>query len=94
MRFFSRQGLALLTTVWLAAVRLSAQIQQPPDNFQKMSPADLAKMERIPAANLVYAAYAFVWLALLTYVFVLWQRIRKAEQDVADLNARLSGTRR
>ena len=95
IRRVSALVLMLLTSGWLSAAQLGAQVQQPPNDFRKMSDADLANAEKIPAANLVYGAYAFVWIALLAYVFVLWQRIRKAEQDVADLNARLStGSRR
>ena len=95
IRRLSRLALTLVTTGWLAALQLHAQVTQPPNDFKPMSAEELAKAERIPAANLVYGAYAFVWVALLVYVFVLWQRIRRAEQDVADLNARLAtGSRR
>ena len=50
--------------------------------------------EQLPATPLVFAAYAFVWLALLAYIFFLWQRLRRAERDVADLSARTTSARR
>src|SRR5262245_10389175 len=54
--------------VWLSALTVLAQTQEPPSTFKKMADSDLAR-EQLPATPLVFTAYAFVWLALLTYVF-------------------------
>ena len=35
-------------------------------------------------------AYAFVWVALLAYVFLLWRRLGRVEHELADVNARLA----
>lgn len=74
----------------LTSVSAFAQTQ-PPSVFVPMKPEDI---EPLPAAPLVYFAYAFVWGALIVYVFVLWRRINKVERELADLNGRLQSGRR
>jgi CcmD family protein len=57
------------------------------DEFVPISelPAD----EQIPAAPLLIAAYALVWIILAVYVWTLWRRFQRAEQDVKRLASRL-----
>ena len=43
----------------------------------------------LPATSLIYAAYALVWLVLLTYVFILWRRAARIEGQLAALHDRL-----
>ena len=79
-----------------ASVVASAQAQtQPPaptpqaatEEFRPMS--ELAPREVLPAAPLVFYAYAFVWLALIGYVFSIWRRMTRVEQDLAAVQRRL-----
>ena len=49
----------------------------------------LPPTEQLPAAPFVIAAYAFVWVALLVYVWSIWRRMRKIEQELADLRSRV-----
>ena len=49
--------------------------------------------EQLPAAPLVIAAYAFVWLAFLTYVFFIWKRLGKVEAEISTLSAQLAKKR-
>ncbi|MCC7007358.1 MAG: CcmD family protein [Acidobacteria bacterium] len=49
--------------------------------------------EQLPAAPLVFAAYAFVWLALVVYVYSLWRRVARVERDLVDVNSRLQARR-
>jgi CcmD family protein len=51
--------------------------------------SELADRELLPATPLVFYAYGFVWLALLGYVFSIWRRMAKVEQDLADVQRRL-----
>ena len=44
--------------------------------------------EQLPAAPLLVGAYAFVWVALLVYVWLLWTRMTKLERELADLRRR------
>ena len=48
-----------------------------------------AQAEQLPAAPLLLAAYAFVWVALLVYVWSLWKRMARLERELADLQRRV-----
>lgn len=81
-------GLVLLPVV------LAAQGQGTPtptptslEGFVKMS--ETAPREVLPATPLVFFAYAFVWLALIVYVFSIWRRMGRVEQDLAAIERRL-----
>jgi CcmD family protein len=73
----------------LATATILAQAQE---GFTKMSPEDMAR-ESLPAAPLVYTAYAIVWIGLAIYVFTLWRRLGRVERDLADVQSRLAGRR-
>ena len=46
------------------------------------------RAEQIPAINLVAAAYGFVWVVVLGYVWSLGRRLQKVEAEIADLERR------
>ena len=48
-----------------------------------------AQAEQLPAAPLLMGAYAFVWVALLVYVWSLWKRMGKLERELAELRRRV-----
>jgi CcmD family protein len=48
-----------------------------------------AQTEQLPAAPLLMGAYAFVWVALLVYVWSLWKRMGKLERELAELRRRV-----
>ena len=54
---------------------------------------ELPASEQLPAARLVIAAYAFVWLAFLTYVWMTWRKVGKVEADISALSAQLEKKR-
>lgn len=60
-----------------------------PQNPQEMISISEFQRETLPAAPFVFGAYAFVWVALLVYVFVLWRRLGRVERELADVHARL-----
>jgi CcmD family protein len=60
-----------------------------PQDPQEMIQMSELERETLPAAPFVYGAYAFVWVALLVYVFVLWRRLGRVERELADINAKL-----
>jgi hypothetical protein len=87
-----------LIGLWLLAAGLSisvfAQGQATPtptptalEEFTPMS--QTAPREVLPATPLVFIAYAFVWLALIVYVFSIWRRLGRVEQDLAAVQRRL-----
>ena len=50
--------------------------------------------ETLPAVPLVYAAYAFVWLVLMAYAFMLWRKLGRVEKELAEVTRRLAGSPR
>jgi CcmD family protein len=77
--------------VTMSAAPARAQAQPPAGAQGDFVPAkDLPQQETIPAAPLVMGAYAFVWAALLVYVWTVWRRLLKVEKEVHDLAVRLA----
>jgi CcmD family protein len=54
---------------------------------------ELPAAEQLPAAPLVMAAYAFVWLAFLFYVWMTWRKVGKVEAEIGALSAQLAKRR-
>jgi CcmD family protein len=84
---------AIVTLGLHAVAGTAAIVAQAQDEFKPASPDDLA-LERLPATPFVVAAYAIVWIVLIGYVFVLWRRLGRVEQEMAALTARLDQPRR
>ena len=65
---------------------------QPPSAAQEgFVPIDqLPPGEQLPAAPLLIAAYAFVWAATLFYLWTIWRRLGKVEEDMRALERRTS----
>ena len=92
---------ALIALALLAsAAPVVAQPAQPPaagapaaqDEFVPVK--DLPQQEQLPGGPLVLAAYGFVWAVLLVYVWTIWRRLGKVEQEVRALAGRLKGQQR
>jgi CcmD family protein len=62
--------------------------QEPADQFVPLK--SLPQQDQLPAAPLLVAAYAFVWVALLVYVWTIWRRLMKVEREIRDLSSRVS----
>jgi CcmD family protein len=60
-----------------------AQPKPSPDEFVPLEEAPAS--EQIPAINLVAAAYGFVWIVVVGYVWSLGKRLQKAEAEIAAL---------
>lgn len=82
-----------LAVLLVAGLAVSLVAQEQVGEFRPVSPGEL-QAEQIPAANLVFAAYAFVWVAFVAYLFMLWQRMKRVEADLADVRSKLGGARR
>jgi hypothetical protein len=64
---------------------------QPPGGQGEFVPVtDLPMAEQLPAAPLLVGAYAFVWLALMLYLWSIWRRLAKVEADLQTLRHRTS----
>ena len=64
--------------------------QPPQSEFVPVAPGTAT--EQLPAAPLVIGAYAFVWTALIVYLWSIWRRIGKVEADLRAFDRR-SGAR-
>ena len=49
--------------------------------------------EQLPAARLLIAAYAFVWVAVLAYVWTIWSRLGKVEREIGELSSQIAKRR-
>ena len=56
--------------------------------------SELPQAEQLPAAPLVIAAYAFVWVALLGYLWSVRRRLDKVERELADVARKVSASER
>jgi CcmD family protein len=83
-----RRSLMAIVTVALAAVfAASAFAFQPPPGQSEFIPAkDLPPTESIPAAPLLVAAYAFIWVAAVFYLWTIWRRLNKVEVELRALD--------
>ena len=79
---------------WLLVA--SAWAFQPPPQREFVPVSQLPPTEQMPAAPLLISAYAFVWVALMVYLWTIWRRLNKVEADMQALERRVtqrSGTR-
>ena len=64
--------------------------RQPPtrDRASSCRSVELPPADQLPAAPLLITAYAFVWVAVLFYVWTIWRRLNKVEKDMQALARR------
>jgi CcmD family protein len=69
----------------LAAPAVLAVQTAPPGQSEYVPLKDLPPTDQIPAAPLLIAAYAFVWVAVLFYLWTIWRRLGKVEAEMSAL---------
>lgn len=83
-----KQGLRMCLAALLAAAGAAPLLAfQGTDGFVPMSQAP---QETVPGGTLVMAAYAFAWVAVAAYVFIVWRRAGRIERELADLQAKIA----
>ncbi len=84
-----RQAGVLIAALLACGRALAAQTAQT-----EFVPASQVPVETLPAAPLVFVAYAFVWVALVAYVFALWRKLGRVEREMRQVSDRLESRRR
>lgn len=79
----------LLTVLLLMNAAVFAQPGQ--SGFEPVT--EIPASEQLPSAPLVIVAYAFVWLAFMVYVWMMWRKLGKVEQELNQLSTQI-GKRR
>ena len=84
--------------IWVSAiVAMAAPVfaQAPPGQGEFVPMNSLPPADQLPAAPLLVAAYAFVWVALAVYLWSIWSRLGRVERDIDALRQQRarSGTR-
>jgi CcmD family protein len=76
--------LLILATPAIALAQTQPRAAQ--DEFVPIS--ELPPDDRLPAAPLLIGAYAFVWVALMVYLWSLWRKLGRVEQELAQVASR------
>ena len=75
-----------LLCVVLAGSSIAHGQSQPPKDFVAVD--ESLPGEQIPALPLIAAAYGFIWVVMLGYVWSIGRRLQKVEGELADLESR------
>ena len=86
MRFC--RAFLMLAALWATAPAATASAMQPPSQSEFVPVEDIPPGEQIPAFTMVGAAYGFVWVALLGYVWSIARRLQRVESDITALESR------
>ncbi len=68
-----------------------SQTPQPPTAAQEgfVPVENLPQQESIPAPRLVAAAYACVWIVLMSYLYSIWRRLGTVQRELETVSRRL-----
>jgi CcmD family protein len=74
----------LLLAVWVATLTgAHAFASQPPAGQSEFVPiGELPPAEQLAAGPLLVGAYAFIWLAVMFYLWTIWRRLNKVETEM------------
>ncbi|MDE3153485.1 MAG: hypothetical protein KGN76_00160 [Acidobacteriota bacterium] len=81
-------ALATLATLLLAAGPAFAQEEAPPGMSAFAPVQNLPPAERMAHGALWVAAYAVVWVGLLLFLWVIWRRLAKVDEDLRRAESR------
>lgn len=80
--------IALTSFVLLSS---SAFAVQPPAGQSEFLPVDSVPLaDQLPAAPLLVTAYAFVWFAVMVYLWSIWRRLNRVETEMRALAQKTS----
>jgi CcmD family protein len=81
----------LLLTVGIAG--MNALVLAQPGQTEFVPVSQLPAGEQLPAARLLVAAYAFVWIAVLAYVWLMWRKLGRIEREISELSRQMAKRR-
>ena len=62
---------------------------QPPEGQTEFRPlSEVPRSEQLPGGALVVVAYSFIWAATMVYIWFLWRRLHKVEDEMRTLQKR------
>ena len=73
---------------WILLAAALVAFQPPAGQTEFVPIGQLPPGDQLPAARLLIAAYAFVWIALMAYLWSIWRRIEKVEAELRALDKR------
>jgi CcmD family protein len=82
-----RRAVMMIASLLLAGPVFALQPPSPPTGFVPVNQPPAG--EQMAAAPLIVAAYAFVWVAVLVYLWSIWRRLGKVEAEMQTLERRL-----
>jgi CcmD family protein len=84
-----RRIMIALTSCFLLST--SAFAMQPPAAQSEYVPLkDLPPTDQVPAAPFLIAAYGFVWIAAMFYLWTIWRRLNTVETEMRALAEKTS----
>jgi CcmD family protein len=81
----------IVCLVVMLLMNVTAFAQPGQSEFQPVT--EIPASEQLPSAPLVIAAYAFVWLAFMAYVWTMWRKLGKVEEELHTLSAQIGNKR-
>jgi CcmD family protein len=78
----------LLFMVGMAGMNALVLAQPGQTEFVPMT--EVPASEQLPAARLLIAAYAFVWVAMMAYLWSIWRRLGKVEREMSELSRQIA----
>ena len=83
----------LIAVCWAAAPSFAlAQPPAPSPAQEGFVPIDqLQPKEELPAAPFLMAAYAVAWLVIFGYIWSLWKRLSRVEEEIASVRQHAAG---
>ena len=79
---------ACLIIASLCLFALPALAGQPPATEEFRPLSELPPSEQLPGGVFLVAAYAFIWVATMIYVWWVYARLKKVEEDMKALERR------
>jgi CcmD family protein len=86
----SLRRIVIALTSWFLLATAAFAMQPPAAQSEYLPLKDLPTTENVPAAPFLIAAYAFVWIVAMFYVWTIWRRLNTVETEMRTLAQKTS----